>query len=247
MTELTAQSLPYNHDGTELIGYLVHAEGEPRPGVLLLHDAFGVSEPMKAAARRIAELGCTVLLADLWGEGATPSGDDEIGPLIGSLVSDRSEWVGRVRAGHDALIAQAEVVQGPVTAVGYCFGGSSALEYLRHGGELAGVVSFHGGLDAVGRDWSRGFRDAQVLVLTGAEDPMARKEALDALQSGMTATGIGWEVSVYGATKHAFTDPRADEAGRPEVIAYDERAARRSWAAFTRFLAEVHEGAGARA
>jgi dienelactone hydrolase len=94
VTELTAERLHYNYAGTELIGYLVRAAGTPRPGVLLIHDARGVSEPMKAIARRIAELGYSVLLVDLWGGGKTPGGDEEIGPLIGGLVSDPESWGG---------------------------------------------------------------------------------------------------------------------------------------------------------
>jgi len=241
VTELTAQSLRYSHEGTDLVGYLVRAPGTPRPGVLLIHDAFGVSEPMKATAHRIAQLGYSVLLADLWGEGRTPGGEEEIGPLIGSLVSDRDLWVGRVRAGHEALLADPDVADAPVTVVGYCFGGSSALEYLRHGGGVDGVVTFHGGLDTVGEDWSQAHSAARVLVLTGAEDPMAPRDRVTALEDGLTAAGVDWEVARYGATRHAFTNPHADKAGRPEVLAYDARADRRSWTAFTLFLEEIHD------
>lgn len=244
MTEITAEGLPYSHEDSELIGYLVREHGAPRPGVLLIHDAFGVGEPMKAVARRIARLGYTVLLADLWGGGATPGGEEEIGPLIGSMASDRERWVGRVRAGHEALVAHADVAEAPVIAVGYCFGGSSGLEYLRLGGRVDGVVSFHGGLDLVGTDWSQAQPDAKVLVLTGAEDPMAPRDVLNTLQDGMTSAGVDWEVAVYGGAKHAFTNPDADKAGRPEVLAYDARAAHRSWNAFTLFLDEIHDGVG---
>lgn len=242
MTELAADSLHYSHGGTELIGYLVAREDTTRPGVLLIHDAFGVSDAMKATAHRIAKLGYSVLLVDLWGAGRIPTGEQEVGPLIGSLVADRESWVGRVQAGLDALRAHPGVAGGPVTAVGYCFGGSSALEFLRHGGELDGVVSFHGGLDTIGTDWSAAHPGAKVLVLTGAEDPMAPRDALNALEDGLTAAGIDWEVSVYGDTRHAFTNPHADRAGRPEIIAYNARADRRSWDAFTRFLEETHDG-----
>jgi len=242
----TLQNLRYHAaDGAELIGAFVSEAGVPRPGVLLIHDASGVSEPMKATAHRIAELGYSVLLADLWGEGRTPRSDDEIGPLIGSMVSDRERWVVRVKAGHEALVAHPDVADGPVTAVGYCFGGSSALEYLRHGGELDGVVSFHGGLDAVGTEWTASTGSpARVLVLTGAEDPMAPRDAVVALEDGLSVAGIDWEVTLYGATKHGFTNPHADRAGRPDAIAYDARAARRSWNAFTEFLREIHHGDG---
>lgn len=242
MTELTAESQHYSHAGTELIGYLVRAQDTPQPGVLLIHDAFGVSEPMKATARRIAELGYSVLLVDLWGGGTTPGSDDEIGPLIGALMADRELWVGRVRAGHEALRASQDVADAPVTAIGYCFGGSSALEYLRHGGGVDGVVSIHGGLDSVGTDWSVAHPDAKVLVLTGAEDPIAPKDLVNTLEDGLTGAGIDWEVALYGATKHAFTNPMADKAGRPEMLAYNARADRRSWNALALFLEEIQGG-----
>jgi dienelactone hydrolase len=246
VTELAAQSLHYDHEGTTLIGYLVAEPQTERPGVLLIHDAFGVSEPMKATAQRIARLGYTVLLADLWGEGKVPAGDDEVGPLIGQLASDRELWTGRVRAGHEQLLAQ-EVASGPVTAVGYCFGGSSVLEYVRVGGGVDGAVSFHGGLDLVGTDWAGANADASVLILTGAQDPMAPQAVVDALQESMSEAGLDWEVASYGAAKHAFTNPHADRAGRPDAIAYNARADRRSWNAFTLFLEEQLEGAGVNA
>lgn len=247
MTDVSAQSLHYAHEGMELIGYLVAGSEAKRPGVLLIHDAFGVSEPMKATARRIAELGYTVLLADLWGEGKVPGGEDEIGPLIGQLASNRELWTGRMRAGHEQLLAQEQVASAPVTAVGYCFGGSSVLEYVRAGGRVDGAVSFHGGLDLVGTDWAGANADASVLILTGAEDPMAPQVVVDTLQESMTEAGLDWEVASYGATKHGFTNPHADKAGRPDVIAYNARADRRSWNAFTLFLQEKLEDAGVNA
>jgi dienelactone hydrolase len=242
VSELATASISYFDDGTELIGYLVTAaDDQPRPGVLLIHDAFGVSEAMKARARRIAELGYSVFLADLWGGGHSPRNDDEIGPLIGSMASDRERWVGRVRAGHRQLLEQAQVATRRVTAVGYCFGGSSVLEYLRCGGELAGGVSFHGGLDLVGTDWAAATADASVLILTGAEDPTAPPQVVNVLEQSMSTAGVAWEVACYGQAKHAFTDPHADKGGRPDVAAYNARADRRSWNAFTSFVQELEE------
>jgi dienelactone hydrolase len=113
------------------------------------------------------------------------------------------------------------------------------LEYVRAGGAVAGAVSFHGGLDLVSTDWARANAGASVLVLTGAQDPMAPREVVSALQDAMTAAGVDWEVAAYGGAKHAFTNPHADKAGKPEIIAYDARADRRSWNAFTLFLDET--------
>lgn len=240
MEELRETSVGYTHDGTRLIGHLVtHADGKERPGILLIHDAFGVSEPMKETARRIAGLGYTVLLADLWGDGRTPTSEDEIGQLIGAMANDRETWTGRVKAAHQQLLTQGQVANGPVVAVGYCFGGSSALEYVRVGGTVTGAVSFHGGLDLVGTDWSEANGDASVLILTGAEDPMSPPQVVDTLEKAMTAAGVRWEVTSYGQTKHAFTNPQADNAGKPDVMAYDARADRRSWESFKLFLEEL--------
>lgn len=242
MTELVTRSVPYTHEGTEHIGHFVAGADGRRPGVLLIHDAFGVSEPMKEMAARIAELGYAVLLADLWGGGRSPGSHEEIGPLIGELAGNRELWIGRIRASHEQLLAQEEVAEAPVTAVGYCFGGASVLEYVRVGGEVGGAVSFHGGLDLVDEDWSKANRASSVLILTGADDPMAPEAAVRVLEQSMTAAGLDWELTSYGGAKHGFTNPHADRAGRPEAIAYSARADRHSWDAFTRFAKEIAEG-----
>jgi dienelactone hydrolase len=174
----------------------------------------------------------------------TPGGDDEIGALIGGLASNRELWIGRIRAGHELLAAQEDVSEGPVTAAGYCFGGASVLEYVRTGGVVAGAVSIHGGLDLVSTDWTGANADAAVLILTGAEDPMSPPPVVAAIEDAMTTAGISWEVSSYGQAKHAFTNSHADKAGRPDVLAYDARADRRSWRALMLFLEEMLESAG---
>ena len=242
MAELADREIEYTYDGARLLGHYVAEAGSRRPGLLLVHDASGVSRAMKDAAGRAAELGYAVLLADLWGEGRMPRGDDEIAPLIGALVADRETWVGRIRSAHQTLLAQPEVDPDNVAAFGYCFGGASVLEYARAGAEVKAVVSFHGGLDAVSPDWSSGAASAKVLVLTGAEDPMATPDLVDALQAGLTTAGVDWEVCCYGGAKHGFTDRDADKASQSEMIAYSARADRRSWNAFRLFLEEIFEG-----
>jgi dienelactone hydrolase len=240
VTELATRDLEYTYNDTRLIGYFVAEPETKKPGLILLHDATGVSPAMEDAARRAAALGYSVLLADLWGERRIPQGPDEIGQLIGGLVGDQETWMGRIRAAHQELLAQPEVDADNVAAFGYCFGGSSGLEYARVGGDVKGVVSFHGGLDRISTEWTPGAAAAKILVLTGADDPMASPDAVGALQAGLTAAGVDWEVASYGATKHAFTSPDVDKLGRPD-LAYNARADRRSWNAFTFFLEEIFE------
>jgi dienelactone hydrolase len=195
---------------------------------------------MKRTAERVAELGYAALAADVWGDGKQLRDESEIGPTIGRFASDRTTWMGRLHAAHHALISQNGVDASKIAFIGYCFGGASVLEYLRHScGSVRGVVSFHGGLNLVGSDWSSTPPGGKALILTGFEDPMADSTMLLDLQKGLTEADIDWEVDTYGHTKHGFTRPDSGRANRPEVIAYNQRADRRSWAAMCRFLEEI--------
>lgn len=211
------------------------------PGILLIHDAFGVTDAMRDDARSFAALGYAVLAADVWGEGLTPRDEAEFGPLIAHMAEDREAWTTRVEAAHRTLLAQPETTPAAVAMVGYCFGGSSALEYLRcgaGGGSVAGVVGIHAGLDLLGEEWSDPSTDARVLLCTGAEDPMATAAQRADLQQSLTAEGIEWEVGLYGETKHAFTSP-ASGASSSDAVAYNPYAARRARQATEGFLDEL--------
>jgi len=235
---VSSRDLEYRHDDTRMLGLLRLPAAPTGAAVLLLHDAFGVSEEMVAAADRLAALGSPVLIADLWGERRRPATEAEIGPLIGSLVGDRERWLARVRAAHAAAAAQPEFTGRPLVLLGYCFGGSSALEHLRTGADVAGVISVHGGLDLLAPDWSAA-RPTPVLVCTGAEDPMATAAMRTELTTALTTAAMDWQVHLYGGARHAFTSPKAAHSPAPDVVAYDPRAAARAEEATVRFLREV--------
>ncbi|MFF7331767.1 dienelactone hydrolase family protein [Streptomyces sp. NPDC090306] len=237
MSNPVSRDITYTHDGTRMIGHLcAPAASGSLPGVLLVHDAFGLSDDTIATARRIAGLGHAVFAMDLWGGRRLPRTHDEIGPLIGALAGDRARWMGRVTAAREAAAAQPELDASTLTVLGHCFGGSTALEYVRTGGAVRGAVSIHGGLDVVDPDWSAPTPSASILVCTGADDPMAPADALTRLQAAMSAADVDWEVDVYGNTKHAFSDPRATQS---EVVAYNPRSAERAWESATRFLRDL--------
>ena len=240
MTELQSNNLEYSFGAQKLIGFLAKPQAQAvRAGVVLIHDAFGVSDFIRGQAELLAAQGYAVLAADIWGDGRQLRDESEIGPTIGRFASDRAEWMGRIRAAIDTLADSADLDVSRSALAGYCFGGASALEYLRTQRHVAGVVSLHGGLDLVGQDWSAARTSSKALVLTGAEDPMASESSLAFLQRGLTQSGVDWEVNLYGHVKHGFTRPDADRANKPQVIAYSESAARRSWLAMSRFLQEV--------
>lgn len=250
MSELITRDIEYALGDVRMIGYLAApATSRPLPGILLIHDAFGVTDDHLATARQYAGLGFAVFAADVWGERGRPKDASEIGPFIGGMVGDRPQWLARIAAAHSTLAGQPEADASAIAAVGYCFGGSSALEYLRTGAALRGVVGIHAGLDLLDPDWSvftspaptppAPTSPAHVLLCTGADDPMATTEMRESLQRSLSGAGIDWEVDLYSDTKHAFTSPQAASAPANDVFAYNERSAARAWQATTRFLGEL--------
>lgn len=238
MTRLIESDLEYFHDGARMIGRRFAPEGQgDRAAILVIHAAHGLGEQVLDCARRAAELGYAVLALDLWGERRQISDPAEIGRLLASFNADSAMWMGRIEAARQALMASGGVDAGRIAVMGYCFGGSSALEFVRAGGAVAAAVSFHGGLDNVGDDFSRAAKDARVLVLTGAEDPLASAADLGRIEAGLSAAGLDWEVNVYAHTRHGFTEP--DHGPRPPFAAYNAIADRRSWSAMRDLLADI--------
>jgi dienelactone hydrolase len=241
MSDLISRDVEYVFEDTRMVGYFcapAGADSAAIPGLMLVHDAFGLTDDLQQTARDYAALGYAVLAADVWGDRRQPRSQDEIGPLIGALAGDRRQWSGRISAAHDTLTAQAEVVGERTAMVGYCFGGSSALEFAREGGGVRGVASIHGGLDLVDLTWTEPSA-VRVLICTGADDPMATAGMLYTLQQSMSAVGAEWESDVYSGTKHAFTNPKVDLGGPSDVVGYNARSAARAWASTTRFLTEI--------
>jgi dienelactone hydrolase len=242
MRTLTGESIEYFYESARLVGYFCRDQSltGDRPGIVLVHDAFGVGDYIKQKADALARLGYSVFAADIWGDGAELTDERQIGPMIGRFASDRTNWMGRLGQAHKTLLALSRVDARRIASIGYCFGGASVLEYLRVVGNVNGVVSIHGGLDLVGSDWnSPEVNRGKALILSGADDPMAQPSVLLKLQESLTGSGVDWEANVYGNTKHGFTRPDSDSAGKPGVIAYNPQSERRSWAAMLRFLEEI--------
>jgi len=241
MPQLTSKALEYHHGSTRMSGHFVtdDSKGGRQPGVLVVHEAFGLGSHAIASAERLAGLGYAALAIDLWGERAQITEMPKVMETIGRFAGDRKMWVGRVEAARQALLAQPKVDGNRLAAIGYCFGGATVLEYARSGADIRGVASFHGGLDPVGNDWDAARTKAKLLICIGAEDPMIPASAVVALQDNLKKGGVDWEVNTYGGAKHSFTNPDADKAGLPQALAYNKRADQRSWASMAAFLAEI--------
>jgi len=235
---MTKMQFDYRDDYANLRGILLSepAAGR-RPGVVLFPDARGIGEHAVECAQRLVTAGFIVLVADLYGEGLTAQDMEHAGQLMGDLRADVGRWRGRAEAARRALSQQASVDPEKIAVIGYCFGGTTALELARSGASLMAVVSFHGGL-ASPRPQDAARIKAKVLVCHGAADPLVPPAQVAAFEREMMKTGVDWQMHIYGGAVHAFTNPAADEAGVP-ALAYNAAADRRSWAAMLDLFSEV--------
>ena len=228
----------YAADGLTMRSEVYTGRGEGRrPGVLVFPEAFGISENCRDRARKLADLGYVALASDYYGDGSVaPDLDTALGWLK-PMREDPSKTRARAQGGLDALLARPDVDPSRVMAIGYCFGGTMALELARHGAPLKAVVGFHSGLATKTPDASS--VKAKVLVCIGADDPSIPPEQQLAFEQEMAAGKVDWQLHLYGGVVHSFTNPNAAKLERPDFARYDAAADGRSWAAMLGLFAEV--------
>ncbi len=237
-SDIVTSEVDYESDGTALQGYRAvdTAVDGPRPGVLVVHDWNGVGDYVRVRCQMLARLGYVAFAPDIYGRDVRP--DDSQAPgVAGSFYRNPSLMRARVQAGLAQLTALPDVDPRRVAAIGYCFGGSVALALAADGADIAGVVTFHGGLIPVSPQDAAGIR-AKILVLTGAADPVVPDDAVTAFENSLRAAPqVDWQVTCYAGAMHAFTLP---EAAAPDHGAlYDPRAAGRAWVAMLDFFKEI--------
>src|SRR3546814_142015 len=156
---------------------------------------------------------------------------------VGKLLEDRPALVARATGALEALVKLTEVDPQRVAAIGYCMGGTIALELARSGAELRGVVTFHGGLSTTSQSGTS--IRAKVLVCTGADDPAVPVEQRNAFEDEMRLGGVDWRMHVYGGVVHSFTNKEADAMGQPQFLRYDAGADASSWREMSDFFAQL--------
>jgi dienelactone hydrolase len=219
-------------------GVLVYddASEDKRPGLVMVPDWKGVSDNAVAKARHVAGSDYVVLVADMYGKDVRPKNDEEAMAQVKQLYGDRTELRARINKALDVLKAQADAAPLDVTklgALGYCFGGATVLELARSGADIAGVVTFHGGLDT-SNPAPPGTVKASLLVLNGADDKGTAGD-IAGFEKEMNDAGVDWQFVNFSGAVHCFALP---EANKPPGCVYNERATRRGESMMHAFFAE---------
>lgn len=230
------ETVEYSKDGTTMEGYLAYdpAAKKPRSAVLIVHDWMGNSPFTKAKAEQLAKMGYVALAADIYGKGVRPKDGAEAGKLAGQYKENRALLRDRVKAAYEFLAAKSFVNKSKILAMGYCFGGTTALELARSGAELAGTASFHGGLSNPAPQDAANIK-GPVLVMHGADDPYVPVAEVAAFKKEMDEAKVKYEFVAYPGAVHAFAVPAAGN-DKSKGAAYDANADKQSWAEFTKFM-----------
>ena len=236
--EIRTQTVEYKEGETSLEGFIAYDDAiiSKRPAVIIAHQWKGLSDYEKERARMLAKLGYVAFAADVYGKGVRPSDPKDASAEAGKYKKDRDLLRKRIEAALTTVRTNQLVAKDQIAAIGYCFGGLTALELARSGADVKGVVSFHGDLTAANTNDARNVK-GKVLALHGADDPFVPPAQVQAFEEEMRGGKVDWQLISYGNAVHSFTDWNAK--GTMKGSEYNEKADKRSWEAMKDFLAET--------
>lgn len=237
--QIRTEAVEYKDGDTVLEGFVVFdgKSAAKRPGVLVIHEWTGVGPYVKKRAEQLAKLGYTAFVADIYGKGQGPKDQSEAGKVSAIYKNDRKLFRRRAQLALDQLAKHKTVDSKKLGAMGYCFGGTGALELARSGAPLLGVVSFHGGLDTPDVRDAKNIK-GKVLVLHGADDPYVPPTQVGEFEDEMRAAKVDWQIVKYSNAVHAFTNPDAGN-DNSKGAAYNAIADKRSWEDMADFFKEI--------
>jgi dienelactone hydrolase len=237
--KIVTENVPYQHGDVALEGYLAYDDAvkDKRPGVLVVHEWWGLNDFAKQKAREVAELGYVAFAVDMYGKGVVTEDPEQAGKLAGQFRGNNQLWRERAKAAYDVLAKNPRVDASKIAAIGFCFGGSTVIQLAASGADLAGIVSFHGGLMPLTEDDVKRIK-AKMLILHGAADAHVPDEAVKAFEDSLRKGNVDWQLIVYSGAKHAFMNPDADKLGM-EGIGYQKQAAERAWREMREFFREI--------
>ena len=236
--EIQTKTIAYKDGDVGLTGVLAWDDAiqGPRPGVLVIHEWWGLNDHAKGRAMQLAKEGYVAFALDMYGDKKVTTHGKQAGEWMKQITSNIGLWKRRAELGLDVLQSRNQVDKGRVAAIGYCFGGATVMQMAYGGSDVKAVVSFHGSLPPAPENVET--IKPRVLVAHGRDDKFIPADRITAFQAALDRIGADWEMTIYSGTRHGFTNPGAGEYGI-ENLAYNETADRRSWAAMIKLFGEV--------
>lgn len=234
--EVKSKTIPYLHNGQQFEGYLAWDDSlqGKRPGVLVVHEWWGLDKYARGRAEQLAELGYVAFAVDMYGKGKLTEHPQEAREMAGQVRANVKDWQQRAQKGLELLKNDEHVDGSKLAAIGYCFGGSTVLQLAYSGADVKAVVSFHGAPQQPTDDQAKQIK-AQILICHGAADPFIPEDAVRKMRAALEAAHAKWTMAYFSNAKHSFTVPDADDR-KIDGMAYNERADKESWQFMQAFL-----------
>jgi len=238
--EVKTREVTYAQGKTTLQGFFAWDDAlkDKRPGVLVIHEWWGHNQHARNQAIRLAKAGYVGFALDMYGKGKVAEHPADAKAMSGELMKDPAVMKARFDAALAELKKDPHVDPAKIGVVGYCMGGSIALEMAREGEGLQAVATFHAGLSAPEKAAAKGAVKPRILVNTGGADTFVPPAAVDAFKKEMADAGAKVEVISYPGAKHGFTNPDAGKHGM-DALAYDAAADKSSWEASMKMFKEA--------
>jgi len=238
MAAVKTKTIEYKDGDTTLKGMLAWDDSVSgkRPGVLVVHEWWGLNDYVKGRAEQLAAEGYVAFAPDMYGDDKVTEHAKQAGEWSKQISSNIEAWRARANAGLAVLQSQPEVDAANVAAIGYCFGGSTVMQMAYAGSDVKAVVSFHGSLPPAGEEVTS--IKPRVLIAHGRDDGFIPADRIVAFQAGLDRAKADWEMTIYSGARHGFTNPGAGKFGL-DGLAYNETADKRSWAAMLRLFEDT--------
>jgi len=235
------EPITYQDGETTMKGFVVFDEAiqGKRPGIIMVHEWWGITKHVHNEAQKFAEQGYTAFIADMYGDAKTADNPKDAGALSSSVMKDSKVMQARFNAARTQLAKHSSVDPTRIGAVGYCFGGAVVLNMARSGADLAAVAGFHASLGLNTQAPAPGTVKAKILVLNGADDPFVKREQYEAFKKDLDTAKADYRIIEYPGAVHAFTNPEATELGEKFnlPLRYDAQVDREAKAEALKFFA----------
>lgn len=244
VSAVETKELTYEVGGKKFSGFLAYPVSEQSkqyPGVLVVHEWWGLNDYARRRARMLAESGYVALALDMYGEHKMAHNPDDAMKFMTEATEKPEAAKSRFDTALELLKSQSQTDPERIAAIGYCFGGAVVLNMARAGTDLDGVASFHGSLQPMIPESMRSGIKSQVIVFNGADDPFVPQEQRDAFRQEMDAAGVNYEFIDYPGAKHSFTVSEADALGVQfnMPLKYDAEADADSWQRLLVFFNQI--------
>lgn len=230
-TEAAVQTkqISYKDGALECKGFLAwdDAVKGPRPGVLVVHEWWGLNDYARQRAEQLAKLGYVAFAADMYGDGKIAKHPDEARAMATQVRTNIDGWRKRALVALDVLKAQPQCDPTKLAAIGYCFGGSTVQQLAYAGTDLKAVVSFHGAL-VPAKDAEAKQVKAAILICHGAADPFIPEMAVKGFKDSLDKAGTKYDFVAYPGVEHSFTVPGSEKLDL-KGMKYDKTADEDSW------------------